>query len=73
MMKIIILTFALCLLVALTEASSLKDDEDETKGSESVKALADAARDLNAQGMAIADQLKELSVHIFHLGKEKCT
>ena len=64
------------LVVTLTQAASkqsLKNDDNEAKASQSVKALADAARDLNTQGKAIADRLKQLSVHIFHLGKAKYT
>ena len=64
------------LVVTLTQAASkqsLKNDGDEAKGSQSVKALADAARDLNTQGKAIEDRLKQLSVHIFHLGKANYT
>ena len=64
------------LVVTLTQAASkqsLKNDGDEAKASQSVKALADAARDLNTQGKAIEDRLKQLSVHIFHLGKAKYT
>ena len=61
------------LVVTLTQAASKQSLKNEAKASQSVKALADAARDLNTQGKAIADRLKQLSVHIFHLGKAQYT